>query len=248
MLATFYIVTAMRQGESFSGISQRGVTHIVLPSWDTEFEDFARLRLKDPAASFVYALHNTGGGGFSWLRALPYELPPVAGLEEQSVMVLEVTDETDPATRQGRFVEYLLESHQMEQAALAGRALLRYPADLGALVAQAQLAKAMGDEGAFAKAFTSILSNLSNRPDRSLAWDRRVSLAVVLAIGGRADLSRSQVSRCFHEANEARIRFLTTESLYHLLLLGKRAGTEIPDPNLRALSLRLLPAKLRERL
>ena len=246
--ATFYIVTAMREGESLSVIRQRGVTHIVLPSWDTEFDDFARLRLKDPAASFVYALHNTNGGGFSWLRALPYELPPIAGLEEQSVMVLEVTDETDPATHQSRFVEYLVESQQIERAAVASRELLRYPADLGSLVARAQLAKAMGDERAFDKAFDSIVPNLSSRSDRVLAWDRRVSLAVVLALGGRADLSRAQVNRCFREADESRLRYLTTESLYHLLLLGRRTGMEFSDPKLRALSLRLLPEKLRARL
>ncbi len=248
MSATFHIVTAMRQGESLSGISRRGVTHIVLLPWDTEFEDFARLRLKDPAASFVYALHNTNGAGFSWLRARPCELPPVAGLEGQPVMVLEVTQETDPATRQGRYVEYLLETHQPGQAALAGRALLRYPGDLGSLAAQAQLAMASGDNGAFARALASIVSSLSGRADRSLAWDRRVSLAVVLAIGGRSDLSRPQVIRCFREADGARLRFLTTESLYHLLLLGKRAGAEFSDPALGALALRLLPAPLRARL
>jgi hypothetical protein len=248
MSATFYIVTAMRQGESLSAIRQRGVTYIVLPSWDTDFDDLARLRLKDPAASFVYALHNTNGGGFSWLRALPYKLPPVGSLEEQSVMVLEVTDETDTATQQSRFVEYLVETHQDEQAALASQALLRYPSNLGSLAALAQLAIARGDEGAFAKAFKSIVSNLASRSGQGLAWDRRVSLAVVLALGGRADLSREQVNRCFREANEAHIRFLTTESLYHLLLLGRRAGMEISDPKLRALSLKLLPEKLRERL
>jgi len=248
MSATFYIVTAMRQGESLSAIRQRGVTHIVLPSWDTDFDDLARLRLKDPAASFVYALHNTHGGGFSWLRALPYRLPPVGSLEEQSVMVLEVMDETDAATQQSRFVEYLVETHQAEQAALASQALLRYPANLGSLAALAQLAIARGDEGAFDKAFKAIVSNLPSRSGQGLAWDRRVSLAVVLALGGRADLSREQVNRCFREANEAHIRFLTTESLYHLLLLGGRVGIEISDPELRALSLKLLPEKLRERL
>jgi hypothetical protein len=246
--AAFYAVTAMRQGESLSVVRQRGVTHIVLLSWDTDFEDLARLRLKDPAASFVYALHNTLGGGFSWLRALPYELAPVAGLEPQSVMVLQVTDEADPATQQSRFVEYLLESHQAEQAAAAGRALLRYPADLGALVAQAQLAKARGDEETFARVFRSIVPGVSGRPGAALAWDRRVSLAVVLAMGGRPDLSRAQVGRCLREADEARVRFLTTESLYHLLLLARRSGLDFPDPRLRVLSLRLLPRTLGERL
>jgi hypothetical protein len=92
------------------------------------------------------------------------------------------------------------------------------------------------------------MSNLSSGSNRGLAWDRRVSLAVVLALGGRGDLSRAQVKRCLGEASEERIRFLTTESLYHLLALGKRGGLEIPDTRLRALALRLLPAELSERL
>ena len=246
--AAIHIVTSMRRDESLSVIKQRGVTRIVLPSWDTDLDDFARWRLKDPAASFVYALHNTDGGGFNWLRALPYEVPPVAGAEKQSALVLEVTDATDPATFQSRFVEYLIETHQIDKAALAGRALLRYPADLGALAALAQLAMARGDGGAFAQVFRSIVSRLSNGADRGLAWDRRVSLAVVLALGGRADLTRAQMSRCVGEADEARIRFLTTESLYHLLVLCRRVGTEITDPGLRALTVKLLPEKLRERI
>jgi hypothetical protein len=48
--------------------------------------------------------------------------------------------------------------------------------------------------------------------------------------------------------NEARARFLTTESLYHLLVLCNRYGIEIGDPKLRELSLKLLPEKLRGRL
>jgi hypothetical protein len=160
--------------------------------------------------------------------------------------VLEVTDETGPATRQSRLVEYLVEMHQMDQAQFASQALLRYPADLGPLAALAQLAKARGDEDAFARLFRSIESNLATGTDRGMAWDRRVSLAVVLALGGRTDLSGEQVRRCFSEADEARIRFLTTESLYHLLWLGRRVGAEFPDPKLQALSLKLLPGKMRE--
>jgi hypothetical protein len=245
--ATLHLATSVWRDESLSIVKQRQVTHIVLPSWDTDLDDFARLNLKDPGASFVYALHNTAGVGFDWLRALPYELLPVAGMKEQSVLVLEVTNETDTATRTSRFVEYLLESGKIDQATSASRALLRYPADLGSLVALAQLAKVQGDEEAFAKVFRSIVGALSRGSDRSLLWDRRVSLAFVLALGGRADLSRAQVMRCMGEVNEARLRFLTTESLYHFLLLGGRMGLEISDPKLHVVAWKLLPAQLRDR-
>jgi len=246
--AAFHIAAAMHSDESRAVIAERGVTHIVLPSWDGDLDDYARLRLKDPAASFVFALHSTEGAGFNWLRPVPFELPAVAGFGERSVQILEVTDEADPATAQSRFVEYLVESRRLDRAAAAGRLLLRYPSDLGSQAAMAQLAKALGDEEAFKRVFRSIVSEVSMGSDRSLTWDRRVSLAVVLAIGGSDGLSRSEVRRCVDEMDGARARFLTTESLYHLLVLCNRYGVEIADPTLRGLSMKLLPERLRGRL
>jgi hypothetical protein len=246
--ATFRIVNSTRPDETLALLNQRGITHIVVPSWDTDLDDFARMGLKQPMDSFIYALHQTDGGIFPWLRALPYNLPEISGFKDSSVLVLEVTDETDPATLRSRLVEYLVEMHHIDQAAFASQALLRYPADLGALVALAQVAKARGDEEGFEKAFSSMQSNLASGSDRGLAWDRRVSLAVVLALGGRTDLSLVQVKRCVAEIDESRMRLLTTGSLYHLLFLCKHFGVEVADPKLHALAMKLLPAELRERL
>jgi len=246
--ATFRIVNSTRPDETLALINQRGVTHIVVPSWDTDLDDFARMGLKQPMDSFIYALHQTDGGIFPWLRALPYSLPDIPGFKEPSVLILEVTDETDPATLRSRLVEYLIEMHHIDKAAFASQALLRYPADLGALVALAQVAKARGNDEDFARAFSSIQSNLASGSDRALAWDRRVSLAVVLALGGRIELSQAQVKRCVAELDDARVRLLTTGSLYHLLVLCKHFDIEIPDPKMHALALKLLPSELRERL
>jgi hypothetical protein len=246
--ATFRIVNSTRPDETLALLSQRGVTHIVVPSWDTDLDDFARMGLTQPKDSFIYALHQTDGGIFPWLRALPYNLPAITGFEDQSVLVLQVTDEADPATVRSRLVEYLVEMHLTDQAAYSSQALRRYPANLGALVALAQVEKARGDEDEFAKVFGALVSNLSSGSDRSLPWDRRVSLAVVLALGGRGELSREQVRRCLAEADDADIRYLTTGSLYHLLVLAKHFELELPDPRLRALSVKLLPDELRERL
>ena len=119
--------------------------------------------LKRPTDSFIYALHQTDGGIFNWLHALPYELPAIAGFGDQSVLVVEVTDETDPATLRSRLVEYLIEMHQIDQAAHSSQALLLYPADLGALVALAEVQKAQGDEEKFKKALGSVVANLDQR-------------------------------------------------------------------------------------
>ncbi len=246
--ATFRIVNSTRPDETLALLNQRGITHIVVPSWDSDLDDFARMGLKQPMDSFIYALHQTYGGIFPWLRALPYNLPAIPGFKDPSVLVLEVADETDPATLRSRLVEYLVEMHHVEQAAYASKALLRYPADLGALVALAQVAKAQGDDEAFGRVFSALVSNLSSGSDRSLAWDRRASLAVVLALGGRTDLSAVQVRRCVADIDAARIRMLTTGSLYHLLFLCKHFDVPVQDPALRALAMKLLPSELRERL
>ena len=246
--ATFRIVNSTRPDESYALLTERGVTHIVLPSWDSDLDDFARMGLKEPKNSFIYALHQTDGGIFNWLRPLPYELPAVSGFSDQSVLVLALTDETDPATLRSRLVEYLVEMHRIDQAAFSSQALSKYPADLGALVALAQVAKARGDAPGFAKAFDSIVSNLAGSPNRAIAWDRRVSLAVVLALGEKEDLCRAQIERCLSGIDADRIRFLTTGSLYHFLVLLRHFHLELPDAKLRNLSLRLLPAELRDRL
>ncbi|HEY5228887.1 MAG TPA: hypothetical protein VIJ19_10105, partial [Opitutaceae bacterium] len=246
--ATFRIVNSTRPDETLALVNQRGVTHIVIPSWDNDLDDFARMGLKQPMDSFIFALHRTDGGIFDWLRALPYNLTSIPGFSEQSVLVLEVTDETDPATLRSRLAEYLVEMHQIGQATYTSQALLRYPADLGALVALAQVAKAKGDDDGFDKVFKTLVSNLASGTDRALPFDRRVSLAVVLALGGRNDLSAKQVRRCVSELDAAKIRYLTTGSLYHLLVLCKHYDAEVTDPALHALAMKLLPAELRERL
>jgi hypothetical protein len=246
--ASFRIVTSTRPDETEALINQREISYIVIPSWDPDFDEFARIGLKQPQDSFIAALHQTDGGIFNWLQALPYTQPAIAGFDEQSVLVLAVTDETDPATLRSRLVEYLIEMHQMQQATYSSRALLRYPADLGALVALAQVEKAQEDQEAFAKTFTSLVSNLTSNPNRGLAWDRRVSLAVVLELGGRDDLSRAQTSKCLAGISEVRVRSMTTGSLYHLLVLLRHFEMTIDDPKIQALCMKLLPAELRERM
>ena len=70
----------------------------------------------------------------------------------------------------------------------------------------------------------------------------------MLALGGRNDLARTQVERCLSEVNADHLRFLSTGSLYHLLVLTNGYGLRLDDPGLRDLAMKLLPGELRERL
>ncbi|HET7536910.1 MAG TPA: hypothetical protein VFJ90_10680, partial [Candidatus Didemnitutus sp.] len=221
-------------------------THIVMPSWDTYLDDFARSGLGQLEGSFIDRLHQWAIP--PWLRPVPYQLPTLAGFENQSVVIFEVVEEQDPAVAASRLAEYFVEVGQLDRAANTAQALRRFPADLGAWVARAQVEIARGDEEALANSFKTLLPRLAAKGDRTLPWDRRVSLAVVLARGKHADLAREQVRRCVAEIDEAKLRSLTTGSLYRLMVLSKGLGIPITDEKLHALALELLPGDWRARL
>lgn len=244
--ATVRIVTATTAESAWELIQRRGVTHIILPSWDSDLDAFARWSFRNPEDAFVSALHHWALP--PWLRPLPYKLPANIGFDDQSVAIFKVTDESNRAAALSRLAEYFVESQQPELAASMKQALQLYPTDLGVLVALAQVEKANGNTNGFAKTLETLLASIAAGSDRSLVWDRRVSLAIVLAQSGREDLAREQVRRCLDKINEERIRSLTTGSLFRLQILGKAYGLTISDPQLRARAVQLLPPELRSRL
>jgi hypothetical protein len=246
LAATVRIAAATTVDEAQGLIAQAGVTHLVLPSWDTDLDAFAAWRMSNPEDAFIMALHHWALP--PWLQALPYRLPSVPGFEDHAVVILKVTEDSSRAVSLARLAEYFVEMNQIDDATAAIPALERYPSDLGALVALAKIAKARGDADAFGKAFKPLLTSLGAGFDRTLPWDRRVSLAVVLALGARNDLARVQVQRCIAQLDEARIRSLTTASLHHLLELSKAYHLPISDSRQHDIAVRLLPPELRGRL
>lgn len=247
---TLAMAGARTMEEAQGNIQGHGVRYIIVPSWDRFFDDFARLYLDKRFANrrnlLVGELRRWNLP--PWLRAVPYQMPVGGGFEGQSVLVFEVVDEQSPAAAAGRLAEYLVETGRIKDARAVGGGLRRFPGDVSALAARAQVEHALGDAAAFAKTVDSLLARLSSGGDRYLPWDRRVSLAIVLLQGRRIDLAREQVRRCLADANEARLRSLSTGSLYDLLLLGHSFGLTIADPKLRDLAVDLLPVDLRSRI
>jgi hypothetical protein len=243
---TVRIVTATTAEQAQELIRQRGITHIVLPSWDPDLEAFAHWTLRNPDDAFIMALRHWALP--PWLRPISYMLPSVPGFEDRSVVILAVTEESNRATALSRLAEYFIETKQPALAASAGESLQRYPTDLGALVALAAVEQATGNTGQFPKTFQAVLASLNSGFGRLLAWDRRVSLAVVLAQGEHNDLSREQVRLCLQKVDEARLRSLTTMSLFRLLKLSQAFQIDFPNAKLRDSALALLPPELRERL
>jgi hypothetical protein len=227
------IVISTSREEAQALIQKRGVTYLIIPSWDTFFEDYTRPASIQAGEMFYTGLHRWALP--PWLKPVPFQLPKIAGFEEQSIVILQVVDEQDEPAAMSRLAEYFVEMNQLDRAQATAQGLKRFPADLGALVARAQVAIAARDAETFAPLFETLVKRVAAGGDRILPWDRRVSLAVVLARGQQMDLARRQIERCLKELDEPRIRSLTTFGLFHLETLRKTFGLEIQQPELRAL-------------
>lgn len=243
---TIAAVTTIREAQVL--LESRQVRYIVVPSWDPFFDDYARLYLAKSFSNwesvFIPSLRQWNLP--AWLRPLPYRIPKIPGFEKQSVQVFEVVDEQNPAVAMSRLAECLIEIGEMEKAAAAGEALRRYPWDVGALAARTMVAFERRDQAGLGQALESLHARLSSGADRFLPWDRRVSLAIVLARAKRADLARKQVERCLADLDAKKLRSLSTGSLHVLLRLCNDFDLEIADRALRQLALSLLPPELRQ--
>jgi hypothetical protein len=239
------IVVSSSREEAHALVRSRGVTHIVIPSWDPFYETYARTGSVRTNELFLASLRR--GVVPPWLRPVVYRIPVIRGFENESVAIFEVVDEQEPPIAMSRLVEYFVEMGQMEAAKVAGEALRRYPADFSALVARAQLEAALTDATAFSAALDTIVQRLSARADRTLPWDRRVSLAIVLARGKRLDLAKTHIERCLQTIDEQRLRALPPTALLHFQILLKAVELQISDPALRTLAVELLAPEVRSR-
>lgn len=226
-------------------LSERQITHLVLPAWDRTLEDFAHAG-GAPGTTLIEAL-----GRWMlprWLRPIAYQPPTIGGFEDRSVVIFEVVDEQDAAGALSRTVEYFVDMEQWDAAEAAADNLRQYSTNLGAMAALGQLAAARQDSARLQATLATLTPIVRSGYDRGLAWDRRVSLAIVLAQAGATDLARAQLQRCVKEADALRLRQLSTSALFRLLHFSNKLGVAFPDSALREQALAMLPAEARQRL
>ena len=236
------VAISTSRDEALALLRRREVTHLVLTSWDGFFDAYTRASSMQLGELFYVSLNRWRLP--LWLRPLPYQGPKIPGMESRAVRILEVVDDQDEPLAAARLTEYFIEMGQLDNAQATRPGLLRYPADLGVLVARAQLEIALQDGAAFTAILDPLVNRVAGGASRNLNWERRVSLAVVLAKGQHLDLARVQVQRCLVEANAIHLRSLTTNELFYLLALKKNFGLTFTDPRLQALALQLLPQEL----
>jgi hypothetical protein len=138
--AAIRIMSARNVDVAKETVNRRNITHIVLLSWDTFFDDFARAAGGQIEGTFIDKLKFTTLP--RWLRPLAYPLPSIPGFEDQSVTVLEVVDEQDDATSLGNIALYFAEMGDLDRARSAAEGLTRFSTDFGAWVVRAQVAAA----------------------------------------------------------------------------------------------------------
>ncbi len=240
------IASATTPEEAQALIAKRGLTHILVPTWDGYLEEYARLFTSRPENSFIFALKNWAMP--PWLLPVPYQLPTVGGFENQGVLIFEVAEEQDAATTVSRLAEYFLEMGQEQLAASAASALVNYPENLPALAALAQVQMARGDTARFQATLKTLLTVYGASEEHDLSWDRRVSLAVVLMQGKHPDLARREMEICLNLMDEPRLRTLSVGSLYRFQVLLRALNLKIEDAKHQALARALLPDGLRARL
>ncbi|HEU5079997.1 MAG TPA: hypothetical protein VFT72_12360 [Opitutaceae bacterium] len=220
-------------------IQERGVTHIVIPSWDDFLAEYARLGSPGARRTFSGLLANWELA--PWLRPVPYFLPAVPGVEATGIVIFEVVPEEDEPLRLARLTEYFIETHNPEAASAVARRLHRFPTDINALLALAQLERFAGDADAGEETVGAIMASLGTDAVAYLAPDRRAVLALVLARAGRREETAAALRQCADEMTLSDLNALTTRTLLRFLVLAKENGVELKNPAVQARASELIP-------
>lgn len=239
------IASASTPEEARKLMMQRNVRYMVIPTWDAYLDVYAGIGMGELDGTFLKTLHEWKLP--TWLRPLAYPLPQIPGFEGESVTILELVDDQEDAAALSRLAEYFVEMQQLDRAGTIAVALRRFPADFGALVARATVELARDDSASFARTIALIKPRLATRSAKTLPWDRRVSLAVVLTQAKLTDEAKDQLQQCLSQMDEAKLRSLSTGAIYRLLILSRSFQSAFPSQDLRSIALDLLPREMRQR-
>jgi hypothetical protein len=221
-------------------VRQRGITHLILPSWDGFLSQPSFLGPQDDPGAFVHqlAVWNLP----PWLRPISYFLPPISGLEATQLTVFEVVPAQEAGAALGNLAEYFLESGRVNEALNLEPILRRYATDVDALVARYEIARERPETAEAEAIFRTLTAAIANDPAQdSLTPDRRAVLAVTLARGGDEAAARALVQRCAAEFTPSEVRALSTRTLLRFIALGQSLGLRLQDPAAAELAVRLLP-------
>lgn len=245
--AAVRIAGATSQDEAHALVQRRGVTHVIVPSWDGFLDEYARLGADDFDKSLVALLHQWLPP--RWLRPVPYLLPTIEGFEGQSAAVFEVVEVQDHVLALSRLADTFVELGQVGAATAVATTLeTHFPNDVGAWVTRAQVHAARQDANGFRETLRLLMPAVQAGDTAGLPWDRQVALAAVLAQAREQEAAKAVVSSCVGTANAERLRSLGPGALYRFFVLQGTFGVRLREPALTDLAGRLLPPEMRAEL
>ena len=251
LAAATRVASASSPSEALALLENRGVTHVLLPSWDPTLQRFAMLGRQLPSTADLPSntlVAQLGQWSIpSWLRPMPHHVPADLGGNGYRVQVLALQPADDEVLALCRTVDALVEMNLLPEAAAFRERLRLYPRSLPALTALAQLAQAVGDRAGYEETLQTLLPYASRRAGRTLAIDRRISLAALLIQAKQVEATRDQMQQCLAALNTENLRTLTTGEIVRLLALADILKLPV-EPQLRVLALSLVPPTLRARL
>jgi hypothetical protein len=246
-IAAVRIASASSPDESLALATQRELSHVVMPSWDSFLYEYAQLGAAQPEHSMVAMLDTWLAP--RWMRPVQHILPAVDAFADHSSIIFEVTETQDNASALSRLGEYFAETGRKEFAAAIAVTLQdSFPSDLSGLVAQAQIAVTQGNLPVFNEALAAIIPYVEEERDGDLEFDRRVSLANVLMLGREAEYAREQVGYCMDEMDAFLLKTVSAQNLYRFILLAESFHEPFPDAELAQFARQLLPTQLRSKL
>jgi hypothetical protein len=247
---------APSEGRALELIEQRGITHIVVFSWDPFVEEYARLarglRAHEPAPADAFALRLVLGflerqSLPRWLRPIAHALPPDAAFQGHWVLIFEVAPEQTEDVALVRVAQFLMDKGMPREAESKLRlALERDPRSLPASIALASLQSALGRTEESEAALERVRAGLDRTDELDL--DDRVDLARVLTRAGDTAEAAEQIDAALAIADERSLRRLRPAALHELLELADQLQVSASRPQaVRAAADLLDPGAAHER-
>lgn len=246
---------APSEGRALELVEQRGITHIVVFSWDAFVEEYARLarglRAHEPAPADAFGLRLVRGFLEAqdlprWLRPIAHALPPDASFRGHLVLIFEVAPEQTEDVALVRVAQFLVDGRMPREAESKLRlALERDPQSLPASIALASLQDALGRAEEFAATLERVRAGLDRADDLDLA--DRVDLARVLTLAGDKAKAAEQIDASLASADERSLRQLRPAALRDLLDLADQLQVSASRPAAVRAAADLLPPDARAR-
>lgn len=221
-------------------IVERGITHIVLLSWDGFEMEY--LRLVDAplgyGRTFLQRILKNQALP-AWLRPIPLPLPQYQSLSEHSAFIFEIDDQRSESVAFADQIEYMLEMGLNHSSRRLWQARKGVPTSIQLQIAEARLEIVSGNVERYEDLMTRIA--LEHRDYKDLRDEDRIRLAGMLAHFGNVSAARNQLIAIQTGLSEPILRKLTPSTLSQLLLLENSLGVNFKNEKLRTLAMYLLP-------